>query len=209
MLSRLLSFFGYTQTPPPEEFKERIFNVINARHSHDDQATLEESKSQLISLLKEAKQKHYDLNTHEKNGYTFIHHVILRANPSNETLCIELLELLHQNGCNINTAGLDRYQTPPIIMACRRSMTGTVTWLLEHGANSLCTDFKDGRPYQTPGEYIENAIAVVVDRNVDRNEDERIKRLIAIHALLIKYELKEKGQTTIYSLQKCGPTPKP
>lgn len=198
MLARvnmLFSFFYSPQNDPDnsvsfDELKSRLETLLNARYQGENaEQQFTENYLALCELMKQAKKHHYNLNTHNKHGYTFVNQVIIRNTPESEEYCIKILELLHEHGADLNMVSLDARRNAPLISACRRGMPKTVEWLLWHGANPLIKDQANGQENKSAREYIEDAIKYHQKNVAMSGEQSDISlRLNRINDLLCQHE---------------------
>lgn len=200
MFARFSSMFSFFNTQAIdinnaanyENFKSRLYEVLNARYKgENDNLAFNVNLEALRELLKEAKSNHYNLNTHNKNGYSFVNQVIIRNTPQSEELCIAILELLYQNGADLNMISQDSRRNAPLISATRRGMSKTVEWLLSHGADPFIKDQVNGRDNKTAYEYVTDALRY---HEADNQNDiigrlQQIQNLLMVHDPYMKLHL--------------------
>lgn len=193
MLSRVNSLFNlfyYTinfgsNNEAYDDFKNRLYAILNVRyHIETDNDLFTQNLETLQQLMQEAKNNKYNLNTYNKDGYSFVNQVIIRHTQTSEHYCIAMLELLIANGADLNLASLDARQNVPLISATRRGMAMTVEWLLSHNANPMIKDRVNGLENKTACDYVSDAIL----HHETKGATETSLRLKEIQNLLIKFE---------------------
>lgn len=175
-----------------ESFKSQLYEVLNARYKgNNDNLAFDVKLETLRELLKEAKNNGYNLNTHNKDGYSFVNQVIIRNTPESEHYCIAILELLHKHGADLNLVSLDARRNVPLISATRRGMSKTVEWLLSHGADPFIKDQVNGRDNKTAYEYVTDALRYheAAEQNDIIGRLQQIQNLLMVHDPYMKLQL--------------------
>lgn len=200
MFARFSSMFSFFNTQAIdinnavnyENFKSRLYEVLNARYKGDNgNLAFDVNLEALRELLKEAKSNNYNLNSHNKNGYSFVNQVIIRNTPQTEEHCIAILELLYKNGADLNLISQDSRRNAPLISATRRGMSKTVEWLLSHGADPFIKDQVNGRDNKTAYEYVTDALRYheAADQNDIISRLQQIQNLLMVHDPYMKLHL--------------------
>ncbi|MBI2785510.1 MAG: ankyrin repeat domain-containing protein [Legionella longbeachae] len=144
----------------PQEF----FNLFRKAIVNCDIETVQ-------NYIDEANNKGYHLNQNDpKTTFTLLHFAITKATKHNEDQMIQIIDLLHISGIDVNRPTIDDFHFVPLHTAARRLLPNIVKWLLDHGADRTIKDIKDTKPYQTALDYIEILLNAPTD-NKDRLEE--------------------------------------
>ncbi len=132
----------------------------------------------ILLLIKEAKNVGYDLRLNDrKSKYTPIHFAVTKITLQNEKQMMRILQILLDNGADINKSSTDDGEFTPLHTAARRALPNTVAWLLEKGANKNVKDKKYGAPYKTALDYVNKSL------NVGNNDPAKIVCITQIQSL--------------------------
>lgn len=132
---------------------------MTKRHDSDDHL-LEAARKGNLEGVREALAAGASPDArHRENGRTPLHEIATRANAP------ALGQLLLDAGATVNAQAFDG-ATPlfaATVSALNTGKTAYITWLLEHGANSLITDGKGLTPLARAKEGFSNFYATVGD----------------------------------------------